>query len=199
MLNVIVEDVLSEAVMQRLLSHVGYTGKPTCRVMRGNTKIKKGLPKYVGASRFYPHIVLTDLDQYPCPPALIENWNIGTLPETMLFRVVVREVEAWLMADREGFSTFLNVAKEKVPFDPEEEVDPKQCLFSIVRKSRRRRLIEEIVPTAGAHIGPLYNMHFCSFVRENWQVAMAAENAPSLAKCIERLGFFIRKIDEGGN
>ncbi len=196
MLNVIVEDVLSEAVMQRLLSYVGYTGTATYRVMRGNNRIREGIPKYVGACRFYPHIILTDLDQFPCPTALIDNWNLGTTPKSMMFRVAVREVEAWLMADRETFSWFLSVAKEKIPFDPEREVDPKRCLFGIVRKSRKRRLIEEIIPTSGAHIGPLYNMHLCSFVQDHWRLEVAAENSPSLAKCIERLISFVKEYDE---
>lgn len=42
MLNVIVEDVLSETVMRRLLEQVGFQGESTFRMMRGNGKIRQG-------------------------------------------------------------------------------------------------------------------------------------------------------------
>jgi len=190
MLNLIVEDVLSEAVIRRLLLHVGFQGDAVCRVTRGNIRMRQGLPKYIGASRFYPHILLTDLDQAACPPELLSAWGVTERPDKLLFRIAVREVESWLMADRDAFAGYLHVAKEKIPFDPEAEADPKACLFRIVRRSRRSRLITEIVPTAGAHIGPLYNEHFCHFVQREWQVTEAVKNAPSLARCVERLAAF---------
>lgn len=194
MLNVIVEDILSQAVMQRLLDHVGFCGESTFRIMKGNGKIREGMRKFSAASRVFPHVVLTDLDRIPCPPALIKQWNIGRLPETMLLRVAVREVEAWLMADRAGFARYLQVAQEKVPFAPEAEIDPKQCLFSLVRRSRKRRLRDEILPTPGAHIGPLYNEFFCRFVSEHWRIEDAVANAPSLASSLERLTAFCRDV-----
>ena len=58
-LNVIVEDVLSEAVMRRLLTHVGYTGTHIFRITRGNGQIKKNVEKFgssaesVGSLRFW--------------------------------------------------------------------------------------------------------------------------------------------------
>jgi hypothetical protein len=103
-LNVIVEDVLSEEVARRLIAEVGYQGDSVFRVMRGYGKIREGLKKFIGSSRFNPHLVLTDLDQYPCPPALMEAWGIKQLPSTMLLRIAVREIESWLMADRNSFA-----------------------------------------------------------------------------------------------
>lgn len=193
MLNVIVEDALSEEVVRRLLIEVGYQGDSVFRVMRGNGKIREGLKKFIGSSRFKPHLVLTDLDQYPCPPALLEAWGIQQLPSTMLLRIAVREIESWLMADRNSFADFLHVAIEKVPPEPDREIDTKQCLFAIVRKSRKRRLKMEILPTAGSHIGPLFNEHFCRFARELWRIEQASENSPSLARTIRRLEEFFRE------
>jgi len=156
MLNVIVEDVLSETVMRRLLEQVGFQGESTFRMMRGNGKIRQGMPKFaVAASRFFPHIVLTDLDRYPCPLALMETWSMGSLPEALLFRIAVHEVESWLMADRERFAASLSLPIGKVPLNPDLEPDAKQCLFGLIRKSRKRRLRKELLPTVGSHIGPL--------------------------------------------
>lgn len=191
-LNVIVEDIVSEAVMNRLLAHVGYSGDTTYRVTHGNVQLKRSVPKYKGASRVVPHIVLTDLDRYPCPPALIEDWEVGELPSTMLLRIAVREVEAWLLSDRRGIAAFLQTAVEKIPFNPEVENDPKQVLFSVVRKSRKKRLLEEIVPQSGAHIGPLYNEHMCNFARNYWQIEAAMETSPSLLRSIWRISEFLK-------
>jgi len=191
-LNIVIEDVLSEAVMQRILASAGYAGNATYRITRGNGKIKTSIDKFKAASRIIPHIVLTDLDRFPCPPALLNAWNVGELPPSMLLRIAVREVESWLLADRQGIASFLGTAEEKIPFFPERLDDPKQALFSVVRKSRKRRLIEEIVPLPGAHIGPLYNEHLGCFALRHWNLEAAVENAPSLARNISRISNFLQ-------
>ena len=191
-LNVVVEDAVSEAVMVRLLAYVRYSGRIVYRIERGNGNIRKNIDKYKGASRVVPHLVLTDLDRYPCPPALLDDWNIGKLSGTMTFRIAVREVEAWLLSDRQNIATFLMVAVEKVPCNPESLDDPKQALFGVIRKSRKRRLIEEMIPQPGAHIGPLYNERICDFVLNHWHIETAATNAPSLARNLARISAFLR-------
>jgi hypothetical protein len=191
-LNVVVEDVLSEAVMRRLLEKGGYTGtSPTFVIARGNGMIRTNLDKYKGASRVMPHIVLTDLDRYPCLTALLDDWRVGALPPTMLLRIAVREVEAWLLADRKGIADFLHVAIEKVPHSPETMDDAKHSLFNVIRRSRKRRLVEEMVPQPGAHIGPLYNDRMREFALDYWQIETAAANAPSLDRSILRIAEFI--------
>ncbi len=192
-LMVVTEDVLSETVLQRLLQNTGYSGAaPIFRIARGNAAIRKNLGKYKGASNTIPHIVLTDLDLYPCPLALMNDWRVGALPQSMLLRIAVREVEAWLLADREGIASFLHTAVEKVPFEPELLDNPKHALFGIIRKSRKRRLVTDMVPLPGAHIGPLYNDRMCDFALNHWKVEAAVENAPSLARNIARISDFLR-------
>jgi len=134
---------------------------------------------------------LTDLDRYPCPTALFDDWRVGALPPTMLLRIAVREVEAWLLADRKGIADFLHVAIEKVPPSPESMDDTKQAMFNVIRKSRKRRLVEEMVPQSGAHIGPLYNDRMRDFALNCWRIETAAANAPSLDRSISRIAAFI--------
>lgn len=190
-LNIIVEDVVSKAVMSRLLAYLRFSGCADYRVTQGNVRIRANIPKYKGASRVAPHIILTDLDRYPCSTALLEEWHVGALPPDMILRIAVREVESWLMSDRQGIASFLHVAFEKVPAAPESVDFPKQALFSVIRKSRRKRLVEEMVPQAGAHIGPLYNDHLCNFTLNYWNIETAAENAPSLSRSLSRIEEFL--------
>jgi len=191
---VAVEDELSGAVMSRLIS---FSRRDFLinRVFnaRGNARLKDGMTKFREASRVLPHIVLTDLDRCPCPPELIDSWNAKQLPPQLLFRIAVREVESWLMADRKGIAAFLHIDISKVPQAPEAEEDPKRTLINLARRSRKRRLSLEIVPEAGssAKIGPLYNTHFVNFVNSDWDIEQARLCAPSLDRTISRISTFL--------
>lgn len=193
-LVIAVEDELSGAVMSRLISFSGrnFTINRIFNA-RGNVRLKAGMTKFREASRVFPHIVLTDLDRYPCPPELIDTWNAKQLPPQLLFRIAVREVEAWLMADRAGIAEFLHIDVNKVPHAPEAEEDPKRTLINLARKSKKRRLSQEIVPEAGssAKIGVLYNTHFVKFVNYCWDIEQARLSAPSLERTISRISTFL--------
>ncbi|HEY7320113.1 MAG TPA: hypothetical protein VIE89_21300, partial [Candidatus Binatia bacterium] len=51
--------------------------------------------------------------------------------QNMCFRVAVREVEAWLLADRERISRFLSVPLSRIPTNPEGERDAKEVMVSL--------------------------------------------------------------------
>ena len=189
-----VEDELSAAVLRRLLEQF-QVGLSIDRLInaRGYGALKAGLEKFKSASHVLPHVILTDLDRYPCPPALLEDWKAVSLPPGCLLRVAVREVEAWLLADREGLADFLTVALNKFPEYPETELDPKQKLINLARKCRSRRLSAELVPAPGssAPIGPGYNARFCEFVVNYWNIDRARNRAPSLDRAINRIATFL--------
>jgi hypothetical protein len=193
-LLVAVEDELSAAVMCKLIQATGRNFVIS-RIMnaRGYGRLKADMSKFRTACHVLPHVVLTDLDQYPCPPALLRDWKAQSLPPQLLIRVAVREVEAWLLADRNGIANFLSVAKNKVPQYPEAEADPKRTLINLARKSRRQRLAMELVPETGssASIGPLYNARLSEFVTNSWDVECARMASPSLDRTLSRLASFM--------
>lgn len=189
-----VEDELSAAVMRRLIAASGRDFIID-RVFnaRGYGRLKIGVDKFKSASHALPHIVLTDLDTCPCPPELLRQWHATQLPPQMLLRVVVRTIEAWLLADRGGIAEFLSVAPIKIPLVPEAEANPKQTLINLARKSRLRRLAQALVPGKGscAQIGAQYNTLLSGFVREQWNVDLARSQAPSLDRTLTRLSTFL--------
>ena len=191
----VVEDVLSLVLMEKVLAHTGR-GYTVLRplVERGVGNMRKSVSKYLNASRALPHVVLVDLDQTPCAPQLREQWGVATLPRSMLFRVAVREAEAWVLADQEGFASFAGIPVSKISPAPESLADPKQELINLVRRSRNKRLVAELVPAQGSavSIGPLYNERMRQFVHERWNVDAAMAHAPSLARTFDRLQTFLK-------
>jgi hypothetical protein len=195
-LVLVVEDALSLALVQRLVAHSGR-GFRVYRTLieRGVENIRKSLPKYLGASHTLPHVIVVDLDRGVCAAALREQWGLTHLPPRVLFRVAVRESESWVMADRHGFAQFAEIALSKVPQDPDDLPDPKQTLVNLARRSRNKRLAQELTPAQGSavSIGPLYNERLGQFVQQDWNVDEAAAVSPSLARARDRLQTFVWK------
>lgn len=187
----VVEDVASEHVLRRILQyalpHAVVSNVVHCG---GFGQIKARFDRYLNACNVVPHVVLTDLDLHECPMKLMQDWGIPRpLPARLIFRVAVREVEAWLLADRQRMAEFLQVALAKVPTDVEGEIDPKRSLINLARRSRSKRFSLEFCPAVDskASQGVLYNDHLIRFVNEMWRVDVARESSSSLNRAIGRL------------
>lgn len=195
-LNLVYEDELSEAVMKRLLSFFSskYLVSQSYN-KRGFAAIKRDLPGYNQAARYTPFFVLTDLDQYECPLDLIGKWITFNWHPHLIFRVAVREVESWVMADRQGFAKFAAVALKRVPDNPDILNDPKATLFEIIKRSRKRELKEDILPRyPGDRMGPNYNGSLSSFVIQSWDIKNAMQFSPSLRRAYAHLQTFQKRI-----
>lgn len=190
-LHVYVEDALSLAVVERLIAATwpGWQGNVRPTITDGNGNLRNRFQKICDASRRLWCLVLTDLDQSDCPPGLVRQWISTTIPEKLIFRIAVREVEAWLLADSANLSNFLGVSRAQIPRDPEVVDDPKRTLVAIARRSRRRDVREGIPPAqmTSTRVGPEYNPMMTHFVRSSWDPAQAALAAPSLRRTIEVL------------
>jgi hypothetical protein len=107
----------------------------------------------------------------------------------MCFRVAVRAVEAWLLADRESLAGFLRVSPSRVPPDPESLDEPKQAMVNLARQSRSRAVQEDMVPRPGSgrSVGPAYASRLIEFAQSTWRPEIAATRSDSLRRCCERL------------
>jgi hypothetical protein len=185
------EDALSEAVAQRLIEEENQGMYVAVRVgRRGNTYLRENLLSYMDIANTFPLLLLTDLDRSTCAADLINEWRgRRTLPRNMLFRVAVRETEAWLMADREGFADFSDVPLHRIPEHPELLDDPKQTLLNIIRRYGKRTVRDDILPkrNSTARIGLAYNQSLCGFVQQSWSPDRAAQTAESLRRARQRI------------
>lgn len=194
-INLVVEDELSEAVARKLLR----TGVQSYAVRvvysrGGYGYIKKNIRGFNNAAKGTPWLILTDLDAGECPASMIDRWfGPASLEPNLLFRVAVREVEAWLLAHRSAFAEFVGVREGLVPQDVEQIDDPKKKLIDIVRRSRRKRLREDIVPPQHStrEQGPDYNGRLVRFVEGHWDPRDCAKTSRSLEKAIHRIDSFV--------
>ena len=186
-----VEGALDEVVLLRLGEHLGISVGPVFG-RSGKSYLRERIDGYNQAARFSPWIVLVDLDHDECAPSLCAEW-LPTPAEHMCFRVAVREIESWLLADRAGIAAFLGVPASRVPDVVDDLDDPKQTLVDLARRSRRRAIREDMAPRhgSGLSIGPAYTSRMMEFVGvegpNRWRPDVAAQASPSLSRCINAL------------
>lgn len=188
-----VEGIVDEAVARRLIEHVGAHPGPIY-VKEGKPRLKERLAGYNQAARLGPWLVLVDLDRdADCAPAFRAQWLPHPSPD-LCFRVAVREVEAWLLADAEALARFLAVARSRLPPQPESLPDPKAAMVDLARTSRRRQIREDMVPRpeSGRPVGPAYASRLIEFVSDSWRVDEAAKRAQSLQRALKCLQDLVR-------
>ncbi len=192
--SAVVEGILDEAVVDKLIRHAG--GNPdTIYGKQGKDRIRRQIVGYNHAALRSPWFVLVDLDQEKeCAPALRDAWVQDPAPN-LCFRVAVRAVEAWLLADFENLARFLRVPPTSVPKAPENLENPKRALVDLASRSRSRGIKEEMVPRlkSGRLVGPAYTSRMVRFVQEAWNPVQAAPRAPSLRRAMDCLAKLMKR------
>jgi hypothetical protein len=187
-LNLAFEDQVSEFVMTKMSEYaqkfiIGYSYSEG-----GFGYIKRNIRGWNSAAKGCPFFILTNLDNTECPSLLINKWLNEAPHQNLIFRIAVREVEAWLLADIEGFSSFTGVPAVNFHEEVEKLNNPKEELIRIARRSRKRNIKDDIVPRDDfAKIGPNYNERLCEFVISYWDIERARKRSQSLNKAVSKL------------
>ena len=190
--NVLVEGSTDEPVAKRLLKHSGLE-VGTVYGRSGKPDLLRRLPNYNKAAQFTPWFIVVDLDMdSQCPSQALSKW----LPDPsagMRFRIAVRAVEAWLMADKENMAQFLGVSSSRLEHNFDLDPNPKETLVNIARHSRHKSIREDIVPRpmSGAKVGPLYVPQLTRFVNELWRPDTASVESESLRRCLRALSTLV--------
>ncbi len=163
----------------------------------GKDYLDEHLDAYNAAAQGSPWFVLRDLDtDAPCAGDYIRNRALA--PETwMCFRLAVREMEAWLLADSESIARFLKVPRNAVPANPDADADPTRTIVNLARRSTSAKVQKALVPKPGisAQVGPLYEAKIIEFARDYWSLDRACQNSASLARARTRLRELAEKWD----
>lgn len=196
--NLVYEDQISEFVMTKLVESAGKYQIVNTYSEGGFGYIKRNLNGFNKASKGCPFFVLTDLDTIECAPSLIKSWLKVPAHPNLIFRVAVREVETWLLADIEGFSAYSGISIANFPKNPEELADPKLELLNLIRKCRKRDIREDILPRDEfAAIGPNYNGRLAVYVNLFWSIERASKRSESLRKTVDHLNRFFMESNQG--
>jgi hypothetical protein len=191
----LVEGNLDETTARCIVEKAGGTVS-TVYGKRGAGYVKQNIEGFNNLAKGTPVLAIADLmdTDFDCPARAVEAW-LPHRNEMMLFRLVVREIESWLLADRSNVAQFLGVPKKKIPRRPERLDDPKRNVVNLARQSRYRRIRELLVPEEGvsASEGPGYTSEMQTFVREAWHPGKAREKSESLARCVVAVAAFLEK------
>jgi hypothetical protein len=188
-----VEGPLDEAVVRKLVAQVGAVPGDV-HGKNGKPHLRQRIRGYNKAARHTPWIVLVDLDRdAECAPPLCQDWLPAPAPR-LCFRVAVRAVEAWLMADAETLASHLGVALGRVPRDPEGLSEPKVAMVNLARQSRDRAIREDMVPRPGSGrpVGPAYSSRLIEYVERRWRPEVAAQHADSCRRAIACLRHLVQ-------
>lgn len=190
-LNLVFEDEISEMVMVKLAEESKKYFIANSYSEGGFGYIKKNIGGFNEAAKGCPFFVLTDLDTIDCAPTLIDSWLGKSAHPNLIFRIAVREVEAWLLADIEGFSKFTGISESNFWDNAEEIADPKAELLQLIKRCRIRKIWEDILPkNEFAVVGPNYNGRLGEFVMKYWNIDRAMKRSDSLKRAVLHLSSF---------
>ena len=188
-ISIATEDILTEEAMIKIIASqnrfniLHRLGKQGCGYITNN------INKFNALAKSHFMLVVLDLDNRHSSidyRSVIEG-NIKNQSEKLKIIILVREIESWLLADREGLSDFLCISKEKIDRDPEMLLDPKEKIINLAKQSRDNEIKRGIPPKAGAaaKMGLSYNTLLCTFIRDKWDINQALEISPSLKSTID--------------
>lgn len=189
----LVEGPSDRPVAERLIGVAG-AAPGTAVASGGKSTLDLKVPGLNRAARPHnPWLIIRDLDHDdvdgclgPCVEQLL-----GGHPHSpyLVLRLAARSLEAWLLADVDGFTRFFGVARGRVPRHPDEIDSPKEMLASLCRDSTRRDVRDGVAPRPGSgrSFGPRYVEMVVEFTRSTWSVDRARQASPSLNRAIARL------------
>ena len=183
----LVEGRLDATVARRIVNHCGGSVGTVCG-RKGLPYIEERIDDFNQSAQGIPILTLVDLMDtgFDCPVDVVKNW-LPHREANMLLRVVVREIESWILADRTAIARFFGIREPLVPHHPERLDDPKEALVDLARSSRYQSLKNDIVPddpTINAQ-GPAYTSRMQHFVRDQWSIDQAKQRSLSLRRCAE--------------
>ena len=154
---------------------------------QGKPDFKRKIKNYNNAAQHLPFFALCDLDRDECAPST-RSEMLSNISSLMCFRIAVRAIEAWLMADREAFAESFSVVQARIPREPDIIDNPKTELINIARKSGRAKIREGIPPSpeGGRRVGSEYTIIMTEFINSHWSPKRACKNSDSLASAWRR-------------
>ena len=197
------EDMVTIAVIKRLLRYVSPRFSIIQTIPARGGEIKKKVLQCNTLAVDFPVVMLLDLDDGCAPDLknkLLENHEKSS---HFLMNISVDEAEAWLMADRKGFSNYFGISIDLIPKSQMQkqggrvsrmemafEVKSSWMLTHQLALHSSKKEIRQKIGVADNH-GPTkgkeYNDAIVPFVEHVWNVDAALPLSDSLQRMVRRL------------
>jgi hypothetical protein len=190
-MNLVVEGKADEYVMLALFRHFNLP-EPLIRTNRpyrvGGKKddIVATLRKWNEAAKWDYWAIIIDMDHDSDCVAEYKKSLLPNPSEKMIFRIAIRKIESWILADAQAVATYLGIKQSLVPTHPETLDDPKLSLLGLVHKSRRKDIKEDMLSQVGLKQGMRYPERIKELL-QYWRPQIAQQSADSLKRCIHAL------------
>lgn len=196
------EDPVTLEIIHRILSVYAPNLQIIQTLPARGSEIKNKIGSFNQLSQSNPVILLTDLDTDNCAPTLKDKLLEGMEQNTnFILNIAVDEAEAWLMADRVNFASFLNVDVTGMPNSapqkqggikalPEMSIPLKASYYLthiLAPKSAKKEIREQIAVVGKSCKGKEYNSALLPFIRNQWDISVAMENSDSLKRMVSRI------------
>lgn len=182
------EDFLSEAVIIKIIRSIDKFNISLSLGREGCGYLTKKINNFNKMAERQKVLVVLDLDNNNSPDEYIRDItrNENVIHENLLFSIPVKEIESWILADKQGISSFLDIPEARIDRNPDELMDPKEKIISLARTCRNRVAKDGIPPKPRAisKVGLSYNTLLIDFVNNHWSIERAAVNSPSLNRTL---------------
>jgi hypothetical protein len=200
------EDDACRAVIYRVIAYCFDSRKQPYHIIselpaRGG-EVKSKIHNFNILSATTPVVLLMDFDNNTCPPTYINTLiEQDQKNDDFILSLAVDEVEAWLLADRDGFARYFNINIDRIPSASKSKMQGrvekteifcpyKTSLYFITQilpHSRNKSIIAQLTPRPGATKGPEYNTTVIPFIKDHWNIENAMANSDSLTGMIHRI------------
>lgn len=186
------EDALIESAARKIIS----LANPALNISnamgrRGFHHLRSRVSEIRRSSSALKFLIFLDGDELGnmCPGEAITEWFESPQPSNIHVRFAFHEVESWLLADRQNMAQFLSVRVHDIPIVNDQTKHAKEVLVRISRRSRRREIVQDMVPQEGfsSIVGPAYNLRLSEFIETAWDINAAAFGNDSLARACKRI------------
>lgn len=198
------EDDATRAIIVRLIEDYAPNLNILGYLPARGSQVKSSIHIYNQLAQTYPVILLTDLDNEPCGP-IGKKKLLGNLTQAQDFviNLAIDEVEAWLMADRNGFARYFGVPIDKIPLSAPQKMSGSKALpeLSVGVKSSwlfthqlmsfssnaERKAQVAVSPNDKNSKGKEYNTAVVPFIHGVWDPEVARQASDSLNRMIARI------------
>lgn len=193
------EDGVTKAIAKRLVLYTANTSDidffdATSR--DSGSKVWQNLDRLVKLGEKNPTVAVYDSDGECVISLLQEYCPNGWDSRYSAINIAISEAESWLLADREGFSNYLHVAKKHMPVLQEhkmeisDSIDYKISLYlmrNIAPESNKASIREGLRFTDRYKKPSTYNEIIVPFVDKYWNIDNALHNSESLRRSVRRV------------